>query len=666
MIKDIISTISLVIAIGISSGAAEKATGDSPNAKTDYRKLYEAGDDAQLVRVISDEIRWYNTQPGGVYKLRQDFATFPEDRRKLHHYFAGLGEKATGAFKKFFPLPTTEPTEKLLISYLRLCKEMTQHGRERGIAFFMIDHLRKHLTTFVNDKASLRVALRSTGIQSSSDYLTQLGCWIMEGCGNGPFYGIGDKYCGLASPFLLCGISKARISIKEEEALDVRITTLVNRGCHTDRQSLEEKIVCLERAQFFIENCGCSDIAIPSLIGDFLFLRGSQFPQDRFTYFCRAIEAYEPTKTAFDSGIILYAYQRAFASATTLEEREMILDKFHNFIPLLFPFYERSKTDEDTLILIPLCNTLLYTYIVNLKLQDPNARDERVEAFIASEMQAQERRKRDAQQARLKAKASSKQKHVQNIKQHQEAERDRAERQAQAKLALEELHRSNISQRRRQIVFPALASEAVQVESLSSQRAQAAETKRDARKILEKEESKAQKHQARAPQQEEEIEEPAVVVLAHDNSPESLLAHFPIEDLNPLVDNLAGNLEVLELFFNRECRNSWNNSVRIKFNQLKALVIALGGKLQEDRGKGGHFMVFFKDICAAELFNPHMALCQISGSTASLASVIKLWDDDLPPYLIEQLRNIFIAQKMVPRSIFKGLEKLKGIGENVD
>ena len=660
MIKYIISTISLIISISISSGAAEKATGESQKAKTEYQKLFEAKDDGQLVRVITDEIKWYNTQPGGLKRFLTEFATFPEDRRKVHHYYCQLQDKATAIFKTTFPTPTTIPTQELLLSYIRLCMKMTPDGRERGIAYMMIDQLRRHITDFVNDKGNLKTVLRSTGIQSSSDYLTKLGCWIMEGCGNGPFYGIGDKYCGLASPFLLFGISKARLPIREEDTLDLRITSLVNRGCHTDRQSLEEKIVCLERALFFIEKCGCRDICLESLKGDFLFLRGSQFPQERFSYFCRAIEVFESSKSAFEIGIILYAYQRAFASAATLNEREMILDKFHAFIPLLFPFYERRKADEDTLVLIPLCNTLLCTYIVNLKLQDPNARDERVEAFIASEMQAHERRKRETQQARQKKKANSKQKHVQNIKQHQEAERARAERQAQAKQALEELHRSHISQRRGQIGVSLPSLESTQVETISSQRAQGAETKRDARKILEREESKAQKHQARAPQQQEEIEEPAVVVLAHDNSPESLLAHFPIADLNPLVDNLAGNLEVLDLFFNREGRNSWNNSVCIKFNQLKALVIALGGKLQEDRGKGGHFMVFFKDICAAELFNPQLALSQISGSTASLASVIKLWDDDLPPYLIEQLRNIFIAQKMVPRSIFKGLEKLKG------
>ncbi|MBX9805553.1 MAG: cell envelope integrity protein TolA [Alphaproteobacteria bacterium] len=666
MIKYIISTISLVIVMSISSGAAEKATGESQKAKTEYQKLFEAKDDAKLVRVITDEIKWYNTQPGGLKRFLTEFATFPEDRRKVHHYYCQLQDKATAIFKASFPTPTTIPTQELLLSYLSLCMKMTPDGRDRGIAYMMIDQLRSHITAFINDKSCLKGVLGSTGITSSSDYLTQLGCWIMEGCGDGPFYGIGDKYCGLASPFLLYGISKARLPIKVEDVLDLRITTLVNRSCHTDRQSLEEKIVCLERTLFFIEKCGCRDIYLESLKGDFLFLRGSQFPQERFSYFCRAIEVFEPTKTAFESGIILYAYQRAFASAATLEEREMILDKFHGFIPALFPIYERSKTDEDTLILIPLCNTLLCTYIVNLKLQDPNARDERVEAFIASEMQAQERRKRETQQARQKKKANSKQKHVQNIMQHQEAERDRAERQAQAKQALEELHRSHMSQRRRQAVAPAPFSEAAQVESLSSQRAQAAETKREARKILERAECKEQKRQARAPQQEEEMEEPVVVELAHDNSPESLLAHFPIADLNPLVDKLAGNLEILELFFNREGRNSWNNTVCIKFNQLKALVIALGGKLQEDRGKGGHFMVFFKDICAAELFNPHLALSQISGSTASLASVIKLWDDDLPPYLIEQLRNIFIAQKMVPRSIFKGLEKLKGTEEDDD
>ena len=87
--------------------------------------------------------------------------------------------------------------------------------------------------------------------------------------------------------------------------------------------------------------------------------------------------------------------------------------------------------------------------------------------------------------------------------------------------------------------------------------------------------------------------------------------------------------------------------------ELETLVGSLGGTVSRDRGKGGHFIIHFSE-CVEKLYNPALALKNLEGQgQATLATVIKLWDGDrLPPYLVEQIRNIFIAQGMIPQTFF--------------
>ena len=121
---------------------------------------------------------------------------------------------------------------------------------------------------------------------------------------------------------------------------------------------------------------------------------------------------------------------------------------------------------------------------------------------------------------------------------------------------------------------------------------------------------------------------------------------------NPLINQLSStHLSSLGLFFKTKNGQgkSWNNDVEITMTQFEALIQALNGKIDKSRGKGGHFMVFFGQQKVAELYNPLMALKSIGGPLASLTATGKLWDSKwLPPYLIEQLRNIFITMKMAP------------------
>jgi hypothetical protein len=68
--------------------------------------------------------------------------------------------------------------------------------------------------------------------------------------------------------------------------------------------------------------------------------------------------------------------------------------------------------------------------------------------------------------------------------------------------------------------------------------------------------------------------------------------------------------------------------------------------------EGGHFMVFFGQKKVAQLYHLVMALQHLDGPLASLSTTGKLWNSKrLLPYLIGQLRDIFIAQRFVPTDL---------------
>jgi|GEM_PF-2672612 len=562
-------------------------------------------------------------------------------------------------------------TEENLDVFLCTLNDLNTNKDKRGVSAFLIRIFKGKTNEFSKNENLINEVVKESNLPRNK-YFLKLGQEMVKKADQIP-PSLAEDYYRIVRPFWLSDIMDFSLDNVMNKPLSFRITPANIEQLHhiASTKKINQKKEPLENLISFAQSCQVQDDWALSYQGSLLMYEMANLP--RSEGFLNAMKAIEITELLKDSSELVQPYVAAFLTVNEVAQQQQLIHKFNQFTPKLFELYETYMESENPLdkMMLSFCNILFSSYVALLKQQNLIAVDERIEDFKTAALEAKEAKK-DSQETIQNKKIDQGQKR-QKIEASLKATKEKNEKKKEAKIALEELHKHHTT-RNQQVStsgtesLPPTLSNDMSIEILQpSPQNFTKESKEAARAQIEKEDKKSEKHRQRVtnstttttttttsttsvtsisssrPQEDKTTYE-------FDNSPDSLKKH--LKERNSLVGELKPTpLAILKLFFEtkNEKGQCWNNDVDITMTQLENVVKALKGRVDKSRGKGGHFMLFFGQKQVAELYNPAMALEHIEGPLASLTTTGKLWDSKrLPPYLIEQLRNIFITMKMVP------------------
>lgn len=653
---------------------------------TKYANLLQEEDGGLVVKMTGDLREEFRKNPQLIQKeyanpLFATMALFSEEslakkemvcKNLIHFRLQRYMQEASRIADKIFDTQYAL-TEKNLDVFLCTLNDLNINKDKRGVSAFLIRIFKGKTNEFSKNENLINKVVKESNLPRNK-YFLKLGQEMVKKVDQIP-PSLAEDYYRIVRPFWLSDIMDFSLDNVVDKHLSFRITPANIQQLHhiASTKKTNQKKEPLENLISFAQSCQVQDDWALSYQGSLLMYEMANLP--RSEGFLNAMKAIEITELLKDSSELVHPYVAAFLTVSEAAQKQQLIDKFNKFTPELFTLYEKFMDSENPLdkMMGGFCNILFSSYVALLKQQNLIAIDERIEGFKTAALEAKEAKK-ESQETVQNKKIDQGQKR-QKIEASLKATKEKNEKKEKARIALEELHKHHTT-RNQQVStsgvesLPLTLSNGLSIEiPQPSPQNFTKESKEAARAQIEKEDKKAEKHRQRVTNStttttttttttsttsvtsiSSSIPQEDKSAYEFDNSPDSLKKH--LKERNSLVGELKPTpLAILKLFFEtkNEKGQCWNNDVDITMTQLENVVKALKGKVDRSRGKGGHFMLFFGQKQVAELYNPAMALEHIDGPLASLTTTGKLWDSKrLPPYLIEQLRNIFITMKMVP------------------
>mgnify|MGYP000393776975 CR=1 FL=1 len=548
------------------------------------------------------------------------------------------------------------PTKEKLIPIFAALNSLNVDSdtNKRGITAFFLKGFGKKLADF-DEKDSRRKYDELKG--NKHQYFLNLGRTMIELMGDVPETLSGSYYNLIRPFFLACTMNMSIAEVRKYGLSSGLLPANLSQLWSIDPNTMEERIRSLQPLLEFSRRYRIKDVLTASYYSELLMYHAAH---KRELAFSNSIQALDILEGMVDESQLLQPYMSLLFSSSTAAENQQFLERFSRFVPKLLNIYpEYFDARRPGIEFIEIWDILISGYISRLKSEGQEI-DARFEAFKQSLREAQEAKSHDRESKKSLPSKPTREAVVEKIRKMQAM-------QEVADSTLQEQHRLQqelVALMRLEKAPKVRNSDTVAEMAVLTTTTPTQAVKLSAAQAIQREEEKAQlKHlrqraacTSKGLLEASDDDDEGDLAPEFDNSPASLLEHFHVDQVNPIVGTLKGaQRKVLDCFFSTKTKEnrSWQNNVEITMRELETLVGSLGGTVSRDRGKGGHFIIHFSE-CVEKLYNPALALKNLEGQgQATLATVIKLWDGDrLPPYLVEQIRNIFIAQGMIPQTFF--------------